>query len=143
MTVLETPLGSLELRSDQVQLATTLERHPLVTPAGVRTVEGDGGWSPESVTITLNVADPSHADGVAAVEQVVSRLRAATRLTTLSRAAAVVALRQVRRVNRGVHWEVSAELVIGPWTSLLIANALTVLGQTVTVSGESVTVEVH
>lgn len=142
MTVLETPTGDVQLRSDQVQAESSLERTPSVTPAGVPVILGDGGWAPERIRITVTVADPLSADGVAEVELLLARLRTATRLRTLDRAADIVALQRVRRTNRGVQWGVLADLIIGPWTDLSTANTVTVLGQSVTIGGLPLTVEV-
>mgnify|MGYP001076722918 CR=1 FL=1 len=142
MTVLETPAGDVQLRSDQVQAESSLERTPSVTPAGVPVILGDGGWAPERIRITVTVADPLSADGVAEVELLLARLRTATRLRTLDRAADIVALQRVRRTNRGVQWGVLADLIIGPWTDLSTANTVTVLGQSVTIGGLPLTVEV-
>jgi len=142
VTVLETPAGDVQLRSDQVQAESSLERTPSVTPAGVPVILGDGGWAPERIRITVTVADPLSADGVAEVELLLARLRTATRLRTLDRAADIVALQRVRRTNRGVQWGVLADLIIGPWTDLSTANTVTVLGQSVTIGGLPLTVEV-
>lgn len=79
MITLETPTGLVELARETERIAPAASRSARVTQAGELILDGDGGWDPTGLTITLRASDTT-PDGVARLQELQAAAETATAL---------------------------------------------------------------
>lgn len=149
---LEYPGGQIELRLGEQSLEQDVARTPTATPAGRLVIVGDGGWDPATLTLRVRVSSPTSATpGDGSMGAADALLAAAKRATCLrerdapgSRTTYLHGLKAVSRRVRGTWWEV--ELVFLPRALDGVrgtGEALTLVGDVLTLAGVPLTMEVH
>lgn len=112
MITIKSPVGDVTVRTDRPdEVRQALSRRVRTTHAGIYVIEGDGGWDPATLTLTVRVSDPTDASAVTAWRALLASARAATALTLHDSEVDVLGTPMLDSEHRGTYWIVRMQFL--------------------------------